>query len=209
MAPTALVDLGMALAWEGFDVDTIPYGQAVTANELQGSDLVVVLPVLDYPSPDGDPGLYDVGWSAEEIAALEAYVAEGGFLVLTNSANRLKYGNTVLDPNEDWMDANDLAGSFGISFQNEVLGGEKAWSEGEHPLLEGVASLSLAENNAVAFRLTGGTVLARSLGEPAVALVDHAHGQVLVLADVGILGAEWGTPANLQFWRNLARYARQ
>jgi hypothetical protein len=209
MAPTALVDLGMALAWEGFDVDTIPYGQAVTAADLLGSDLVLVLPVLDYPSPDGDPGLYDVGWSAEEIAVLEAYVAEGGLLVLTNSANRLKYGNTVLDPNEDWMDANDLAGSFGVSYRNEVLGGKSALPEGEHPLLEGVASLAMAEDNAVPFRLEEGTVLASSFGEPVVALVAHVQGQVLVLADVGILGAEWGMPANLRFWRNLAQYARQ
>jgi hypothetical protein len=36
-----------------------------------------------------------------------------------------------------------------------------------------------------------------------------AHGgQVLVLADLGILGSAAAQPANLQFWRNLARYAR-
>jgi hypothetical protein len=43
-----------------------------------------------------------------------------------------------------------------------------------------------------------------------VALLDHgdAGGQVLVLADVGILGSAGGEPQNLTFWRNLAEYAR-
>jgi hypothetical protein len=41
--------------------------------------------------------------------------------------------------------------------------------------------------------------------------VDYGQsgGQVLALADVGILGAEWGTPANLRFWQNLAEFARE
>ena len=67
----------------------------------------------------------------------------------------------------------------------------------------------MAEDNAVPFRLEKGTVLASSFGEPVVALLAHVQGQVLVLADVGILGAERGMPANLRFWRNLAQYARQ
>jgi hypothetical protein len=31
---------------------------------------------------------------------------------------------------------------------------------------------------------------------------------VVVLADLGILGSDGGEPQNLQFWRNLAQYAR-
>ena len=72
----------------------------------------------------------------------------------------------------------------------------------------------MAEANGVPFSLAGASesqVLAQADGEPAVALVDHGRnrGQVLILADVGILGATWGPPANLTFWRNLARYARE
>jgi len=33
-------------------------------------------------------------------------------------------------------------------------------------------------------------------------------GEVLVLADLGMLGSARGEPANLVFWRNLANYAR-
>jgi hypothetical protein len=36
-----------------------------------------------------------------------------------------------------------------------------------------------------------------------------AGGQVLVLADVGMLSAGPEGPVNLPFWRNLAQYARR
>jgi hypothetical protein len=209
MSPTTFIDLGMTLAWEGFDVDLIPYGQAVTSADLEDADLVVVLPVLDYPSPDGDPGLYDEAWGEEEIAALEAYVAGGGLLVLTNSAHRLKYNNTVLDSNEDWSDANDLAARFGITYHSGALSSIQVETEGGNPLVEGVTVLELTEANGMPFTLTEGQVLARADGELAAALVDYGEGggQVLVLADVGMLGAYKGEPTNLPFWLNLARYA--
>jgi hypothetical protein len=210
MAPTTFTDLGMALAWEGFDVDLIPYGQAVTSADLEETDLVVVLPVVDYPSPEGDRDLYDEAWSEEEIAALEAYVAEGGLLVLTNSAHRLKYNNSAMDPNEDWSDANPLAARFGITYHSGALSSTEAQTEGENPLVEGIATLELAEANGVPFSLAGGQVLAQADGEVVAALVDHGQGggQVLVLADVGMLGHDGGEPTNLSFWRNLARYVQ-
>ena len=48
--PRQLYRAGHGLAMEGFDVDLIPYGQAVTAADLEDADLVVVLPVLDFPT---------------------------------------------------------------------------------------------------------------------------------------------------------------
>ncbi len=209
MAPTTFTDLGMALSWEGFDVDMIPYGQPVTAADLSDADFVVVLPVLDYPSPDGDPDVYDDAWSEEEIAALGAYVSEGGLLVLTNSANRLKYNNGVQDPNEDWSDVNALAERFGISYQGGGLSAVQAWGDG-HPLMESVPFLRLADGNGVSFSLSEGQTLAQADGVPIVALVDHgsAGGQVLALADVGILATDGGEPNNLPFWLNLAEYVR-
>jgi hypothetical protein len=207
MSPTTFTDVGMALAWKGYDVDLVPYGKPVTAADLKDADLVVVLPVLDYPSPDGQAALYDEAWSPDEIAVLEQYVTDGGLLVLTDSAHRLKYNNTVLDPNEDWGDANALAGRFGVTYQDGVLSGDQARVEGKSPLMAGVTTLQRAEGDGVPFSLVGGQVLARTGGKPAVALVDHGKGQVLVLADVGILGAA-GEPTNLTFWLNLAGYAR-
>jgi hypothetical protein len=212
MAPTTFTDLGMALAWKGFDVDMVPYGQALTASDLEDTDLVVVLPVLDYPGSE-DPTGYDEAWSRAEIDDLKAYVDGGGMLVLTNSANRLKYNNRVLDSNEDWGDVNALAEHFGAAYQDDGLTATEAWTEGEGPLLGDTSSLALAKNNGVPFTVretARAQVLAWAGGEPAVALVDsgNAGGQVLILADVGMLATDGGEPANLDFWLNLAEYAR-
>jgi 7,8-dihydropterin-6-yl-methyl-4-(beta-D-ribofuranosyl)aminobenzene 5'-phosphate synthase len=211
MAPTTFIELAMALAWEGFDVDVIPFGQPLRAADVDADalDMVVVLPVVDYPSPEGDPNSYDESWSQDEAAALEEYVNAGGLLVLTNSAHRLKYGNRVLDLNEDWSDANALAERFGVSYQEGDLRGDQGSTEGDHMLVDGVEVLEMAEANGVPFTMEEGLVLARAGGAPIAGLVDYgnAEGQVLVLADVGILGAGWGEPVNLPFWKNLARYA--
>jgi hypothetical protein len=213
MTPAGSTEMGMALAMEGFDVDLIPYGQAVTPADLEDVDLVVVLPVLDYPTSESDPDLYDEDWTQEEVDALKAYAAEGGLLVLTNSRHRLKYGTQGLGPNEDWGDANALASEFGVTYQDGVVKGNQAQTEGDHPLVAGMSTLALGEDNGVPFDMSQeieGQVLAWADGAPALALVDYgdAGGQVLILADVGILSAGWSEPQNLPFWRNLAGYAR-
>ena len=214
MTPAWFIDLGMALAMEGFDVDLVPYGQPVTDEDLADTDLVVVLPVVDYPSLDTNLNLYDEAWTPEEADALEGYVSDGGLLVLTNSGHRLKYGARIEDVNEDASDANALASRFGLSYQGRALDGIQAQTEGQHPLVAGVATLSLLENNSQRFDpidSLGAIVLAHVDGEPAVVLVDHgeAGGQVLALADLGILASGRTGPANLPFWQNLARYAAQ
>jgi hypothetical protein len=213
MTPAGFTEMGMTLAMEGFDVDLIPYGQAVTPADLEGADLVFALPVLDYPSVEGDPDLYDEAWTREEIEALKAYVEEGGLLVVTNSSQRLKYGTGGMGPNEDWADANALASEFGITYQSGVITGPRARTEGVHPLVEGVRGLELGQDNAVPFDVSPeaeAQVLAQADGAPVLALVDvgDAGGQALILSDVGILTAGWSEPPNLPFWQNLARYAR-
>jgi hypothetical protein len=214
MTPASLTDFGMAMSMEGFDVDLVPYGQPVTAADLEGADLLIVLPVVDYPGPGGGPEVYDEAWTAEEIATLEQYVAGGGFLVLTNSANRLKYYNRVLEPNEDLTDASDLSGRFGVTFEDRALSTGNVRVTGSSPLVEGVTRLSMAQANGVRFHLVEGTqfeVLAETGGQMVVALVQYgdAGGELLVLADLGILGSS-GEPTltNLPFWQNLAEYAR-
>ncbi len=209
MGPAGFTELGMALTWEGLDVDAVPYGRPVTVADLEGADLVVVLPVIDYPNADGDLSLYDEAWSEAEIAALEAYAASGGLLVLTNSARRLKTSNGAYDANEDWGDANALATRFGVTFRSGKLSGTQAAVEGTDPLLAGVTALELVEGNGVPFDVSAGQVLARSGGQPVGAVVAHGErgGQVLILADVGILGADNDGRGNLAFWRNLGRLA--
>lgn len=208
MSASSFTEFSMALAWEGIDVDTLAYGRDLTAADLEDTDLVIALPVHDYPSTEGDLSLYDEAWTQAEIDAIEDWVRSGGLLVLTNSAHRLKYVNYVCEANEDWSDVNALGERFGVSFTTGGLAGSTATASGNHPLMNGVSSLLLAEDNGVRFSAAGAEVLASVAALPAVSLVAVGSGEVLVLADLGILGAPGGEAPNLQFWNNLAEYAR-
>jgi hypothetical protein len=139
-------------------------------------------------------------------------VADGGLLVLTSSAHRLKLVNRMYDYNEDWRDVNALARRFGISYDFETLPYRLILvEEGSHPLVEGVSYLEMLQKNGVSLTMSEGHVLAQEDGKVMAGLVDYGDGggQVLALADVGILGNASSTPSrNLTFWQNLARYAR-
>jgi hypothetical protein len=212
MTATMLMTLDRALAWEGFDVDLIPYGRSPTSDDLADVDLVLALPVIDYPSAGGDPAPYDEEWRSDEIDLLVNYVEQGGLLVLTNSATRLFLGQTS-DANEDWEKANALAVPFGISYEGGPLTISVARVVGAHPLTENLPGLRLIANNGLAINLQAGQTLAEMGGQAALGLVDHgrAGGQVLILADLGSLdlyNPRQDGRDNFTFLRNLARYAR-
>lgn len=210
MTPAHQAILGKALAWEGWDVDVVPYGTPLTDADLAGAGLVVVLPVIDYPTSLGGTDPYDESWSAEEVGVLRRYVDAGGFLVLTNSASRLRYGFTPVEENEDWADANAVGQEFGILFQDRRLSGT-ATPTADHPLLAGVSQLTLAEGNGLAVAAPSGEVLASANGAALVLVpIGSQGGEVLALGDLAILGNNTsGEAPNLAFLRNLARYARQ
>ena len=212
MTPTLLIHLDRALAWEGFDVDVIPYGQSFTSTDLTDVDLVIVLPVTDYPSIDGDLTQYDEQWSADEVELLVSYVEQGGLLVLTNSATSLFLGR-VSEANEDWEDANALAAPFGISFGGEPFQTIRAFVTGSHPITGDLADLVLASQNGLPITMQGGVVLADAQGQVAIGLMDYGEsgGQVLALSDLELLdlyNPRESERDNLEFLRNLARYAR-
>ena len=186
----------------------IPYGQTLTPDDLLDADLVVALPVHDYPSPDGDPTVYDEAWTAAELDALEGWVLDGGLLVLTNTDRRLKYLNLAYDGNEDWPDANALAQRFGVRYLSGTLPSTAATAIGSHPLIQGVATIRMVEGNGHRFTIESGQVIAVVGSSPAAAIAPHGAGEVLVLSDLGMLGASEDPPANRRFWANLAAYAR-
>lgn len=209
MGPAILADLGMALGLAGFDVDALPYGQPVTPGDLAATDLVIVLPVVDFPAPAGDVTLYDEQWSPDEIAALEDYVAQGGLLVVSNSAAQLYYGQLALDVNEDWGDMNDLVERFGVTYQRKTVTATAAAVEGRHPLTQDVKRLFLS-GSGVPFKLRQGEVLARADNQPVVGVLSQGQGEVVVLADLGILTTPVSAGGgNLTFWQALIRYAQQ
>jgi hypothetical protein len=211
MTPIGLTDLGQTLALAGFDVDLVPYGQAVTAADLEGAALVIVPAVVDFPSQRGDLSVYDEAWSEGEIQALVDYVARGGLLVLANSGHRLKYSNSMVDTNEDWRSLNVLSERFGISYRYGTVYETLFWVEkNSHPLVERISYMELLPGNSVPIRLEEGQVLARAEGRIVIGLVDYRDGggRVLALADAGLLGNDGGMPRGLKLWQNLAQYAR-
>lgn len=208
MAGPSFIDFGTTMAWEGYDLDVVPYGTPVTAADLEDAEVVIALPVHDYPSPVGDLGVYDEAWTTAEIDVLADYAANGGLLVLANARHRMKYLNYLYEENEDWTDAGPLGSRFGVTWTGATLPGDSADRVVSHTLLQGLADLALAPGNGVGFTTSGGLVLARAGGQPALALLTHGDGEVLVMADLGILGSPPGSAPNLIFFRNLARYAR-
>jgi hypothetical protein len=101
---------------------------------------------------------------------------------------------------------------FGISYEFETLPYRLILVEkGSHPLVEGVSYLEMLQNNGVSLTMSEGHMLAQEDGKVMAGLVTYgnAGGQVLALADVGMMGNAASTASrNLTFWQNLARYAR-
>jgi len=204
--PSMFRDLGMALAWEGIDVDMIPYGQAITSSDLQDVDVIVLPPTLDYP------GRHNEKWSNAELALLESYVAEGGLLVVTNSTCNYIIGRCADDSNENIRSLNDFLEPMGVRFMFGGFGGDDdntARPVTEHPLTENARYLTFYEGQGVPFSMKNGTELFRAAGSPIVGLVDYGDkgGQVLVIADLGILQAGSQGAKNIEFLKNIARYA--
>ncbi len=211
MTPTMLTDLDQVLAWEGFDVDVIPYGQSLSSNDFMNADLVLVLPVIDYPRADDETAVYDEEWSTDEIDLLANFVEQGGLLVLTNSDHRIFMGE-LSDSNEDWDEVNALAEGFGIRYEGDPFLRTRALVASEHPLVENLSSLIMIANNGLPIHLKAGVTLAEIDGQTALGLVGYgdAGGQVLALADLGMLDLyDFGRrdSDNFSFLRNLARFA--
>jgi hypothetical protein len=198
-------DLGMALAWEGFDVDLIPYRQAISPSDLGNAGIVILAPTLDYPGNSEK-------WSENELAVLRDYVGGGGLLVVTNSA----YNHATVWPldksNEDSRALDGFLEPMGIRFKTvsgSYDGSDTALAVSEHPLTDNAAYLSYYQYNGVSFSMKAGSELYRASGIPIVGLVDYGEqgGQVLVVADVGMLQLDKNGAKNLEFLKNIARFA--
>ena len=205
---TALTSFGITLAMEGFDLDLLPYGEAVTPESLRGADMAILLPVMDYPAEDIGPEAYDEDWTPAEVDALQAYVAQGGLLIVTASRHQLGWSNALWDTNEDWADVNAVGERFGVRFAEGVLTAPVVMVPGNSPS-PGVTSLEIAEGNGLPIIHSAGEVLARAGQAAAVVYTPYgtAGGGVLALSDLGMLGSHSYAAPNVGFWRALARLA--
>ena len=209
VAPTSLLELGMALAWQGFDVDLLPHGQPLTAADLDNVDpnqsppMLVLLPTLDY---SGEPG---EAWTSQELDLLETYVKNGGLLVVTNSHYNLAMNRLLEDVNEDSRLINALTERFGVRFTTGTTSADIVTAQGDHPLIVDASYLKMNEGNGIPFELESGLVLAEANSWPMLALVDYggAGGQVLVVGELGLLSDFGAGGKNLELLKNLARYA--
>ena len=200
-------DLGMALAWEGFDTDMVPYGQAIIPSDLKDVDVIVLPPTLDYP------GKHNEEWSESELALLESYVANGGLLLVTNSTCNYIIKRCADSPNQNIRSLNDFLKPMGVRFMLGGFGSDAdntARPVAEHPLTENAGYLTFYEGQGVPFTMINGMELFRAAGRPIIGLVDYGDkgGQVLVIADLGILQADTQGSKNLEFLKNIARYAK-
>jgi hypothetical protein len=131
--------------------------------------------------------------------------------VVVNSAN--SYASTILlnSRNLSARSANALLEPMGIKFIFGGSGGDNtALAASEHPLILDATYLTFRGENAVAFTMKSGMELAQSAGNPIIGLVDFGEqdGQVLVIAELGILQADGSGGKNLEFLKNIAHYAR-
>ena len=203
IVPTMLRELGMALAWESFDVDLIPYDQALILEDMENVGLIVLPPTLDYPGTG-------THWTESEFTLLMDYVTDGGFLVVVNSAYNYAIKRRMNDYNDDARALNALLAPMGLSFKyggspNDAI----ALSVAEHPLTANASYLAFYADNGVPLRMQTGLELIRAAGYPLVVLVEYGEngGQVLVIADLGILQIDSVGAKNIEFLKNIARYA--
>ena len=196
-------ELSMALAWEGFDVDLLPYGQPLTKSDLEDTAVVILLPTLDYP------GAHEETWSEAEFAILDLYVNEGGFLIVTNSNIGLAMTVPLNDPNEDALDINALLEPMGVKFSLGSLRGDSSSSQMEHPLTKDASYLAMYNGNGVPFSMKLGMVLFEASGHPIIGILDYGNkgGQVLIVADISLLIVSNDAGKNWNFVRNIASYA--
>ena len=203
MVTTVTRELGMALAWKGFDVDLIPYSQTLTQSDLDNVGFILLLPTLDYPGP------HEEIWTEAELTLLDTYVAEGGFLVVTNSANSFASIRPINDENEDVLAINPLLEPMGVAFQPGVIQGDFALSARMHPITAEVSYLALYSGNGVPFDMNTGVDLVQVNGQPSVGLVEYGDqgGEVLVVSDISLLFDSSGDANNLPFIKNIVNYA--
>ena len=150
-------------------------------------------------------------WSESEIAVLRGYVEDGGLLVVINSANSYASTLNLSSPNLSARSANTLLEPMGVRFMFGGLGSDdSAVAVSDHPLTSNATYLTLQGGNTVAFYMKSGQALFLAVSRrPLVGLVDYGEqgGQILVIAEMGLVQTSTGGAKNIQFVINIAHYA--
>ena len=194
MTPTGLSWLTQTLIDAGYEVNTLPYGESVQAADLEGMDVVVVLPPYDYAVEDTPP-IVDTTWSEQEAQAINAYAQAGGRVIVANSAYRLLLFGNPADYYEDWKDLNTLTEQWAVRFLKD--GAES--NEYKTSLNGDDLYLTVASENAVVFSAPEDAVLAGEVDAAVLAELSVENGKVLVLADLSVLADSYNGATNPLF----------
>jgi hypothetical protein len=162
----------------------------LTRERLEQADVLVLAhpsePTWERVVPSGSPVL-----NADELDAIEAFVADGGGLVILAEEEQDKYGNNLAE----------LAQRFGVTIENTLVSDYERYTSAPTWILADVGAERdlLARVGELCFyratTLSGdGRVLARAAstssapGAPLAMAVEHGAGRVVVLADSDLFG---------------------
>ncbi|MBB4661446.1 DUF6421 family protein [Conexibacter arvalis] len=185
------------------------------AAALDGADVLVIAhpsePAWERVVPGGSPRL-----SADELDAIEAFVARGGGLIVLGEEEQAKYGNN--------LDA--LLGRFGIEIESRAVAdwehheASPHWIVAELSRPAGGVDLLARVERACFYRATtlrardGAQVLARTSATasephaPLLAVAEHGAGRVVALADSDLFGDDCiDLHDHATLWLNLVHWA--
>jgi Family of unknown function (DUF6421)/Domain of unknown function (DUF4350) len=182
-----------ALAVRDFEV-AANAGDQLTDDALARADVLVIAHPSD-PKWEATTGEGRPRFSADELDAVERFVAAGGGLIVLGETEQEKYGNNM----------NELLARFGARIENATvqdyehhLGDTPSWVLAD---LDPAAADLLARVDAACFYRAGtvalsngGRVLARTsqsaspAAAPLAAAIEHGDGRVAVLADSDLFG---------------------
>jgi hypothetical protein len=162
------------------------------------------------------PGSGSPRFTADELDAIEAWVAAGGGLVVLAEEEQDKYGNNV----------GELTARFGIEIANDLVSDYEHHDRAPHwvtaDLTDGRAGgvdLLARVRQACFYRATtlrGGTPLARTSAtassphSPLLAVTEHGAGRVVVVADSDLFGDDCiGDHDHEALWLNLIHWAAE
>jgi hypothetical protein len=188
----------------------------LVASTLAGADVLVIAhpsePAWERTTGNGSPRL-----SEEELDAIDAFVDDGGGLIVLGETEQEKYGNNL----------NELLARFGLHLENDTVQdyehcmGPPTWVLAElgaggrgrdGDLLARVRSACLYRTTTLAVG-NGARVLARTHasasvpGAPLIVASEHGAGRVAVLADSDLFGDDCiGELDHRPLWLNLVHW---
>jgi hypothetical protein len=189
----------------------------LSAGVLDECDVLVIAHPSD-PAWERTTGMGSPQLSDEELGAVEAFVAEGGGLIVLGETEQEKYGNNL----------NRLLAPFGLRLQNDTVQDYEhnlrapSWIMAE--LMEGergrAGDVLSRVHEACLYRATtiatsnGSRVLARSHttasspGAPLIVAAEHDRGRVVVLSDSDLFGDDCLEELDHRtLWVNLCQWA--